>query len=100
MYQVHGDAGEDPTEPPRSAPYPFPAVSHEPRIQKLADDLKRSGFHPFHTPAGIMLDEANMPFSSCVRCKDCDASRAWCMRSRTRKCSACGQRCSIRTWSW
>jgi choline dehydrogenase-like flavoprotein len=72
MYQVHGAAGEDPTEPPRSAPYPFPAVSHEPRIQKLADDLKRAGYKPFHTPAGIMLDETNMPFSTCVRCKDCD----------------------------
>ena len=27
------------TEPPSSGPYPHPAVSHEPRIQKLADDL-------------------------------------------------------------
>jgi choline dehydrogenase-like flavoprotein len=30
VYQVHGARGEDPTEPPASAPYPFPAVSHEP----------------------------------------------------------------------
>ena len=30
LYQVHGARGEDPTEPPSSAPYPFPAVSHEP----------------------------------------------------------------------
>jgi len=72
MYQVHGSTGEDPTEPPRSAPYPFPAVSHEPRIQKLADDLTAAGHHPFHTPCGIMLNEANMPYSTCVRCKDCD----------------------------
>ena len=28
--------GEDPTEPPRSGPFPYPAVSHEPRIQQLA----------------------------------------------------------------
>ena len=39
MYQVHGARGEDPTEPHASAPYPYPAVSHEPRIQQLADDL-------------------------------------------------------------
>jgi choline dehydrogenase-like flavoprotein len=39
LYQVHGARGEDPTEPPASAPYPFPAVSHEPRIQQLSDDL-------------------------------------------------------------
>ena len=72
MYQVHGARGEDPTEPPSSAPYPFPAVSHEPRIQQLHDDLARAGHHPFHAPCGIMLNEGNMPFSTCIRCKDCD----------------------------
>jgi choline dehydrogenase-like flavoprotein len=72
MYQVHGARGEDPTEPPSNSPYPWPAVSHEPRIQKLSDDLVRAGYHPFHSPCGIMLDEANMPYSTCVRCKDCD----------------------------
>ncbi|MFM8763393.1 MAG: GMC oxidoreductase, partial [Spartobacteria bacterium] len=64
--------GEDPTEPPCSEPYPHPAVSHEPRIQQLADDLKRAGYHPFHSPCGIMLNEANRPYSQCVRCEDCD----------------------------
>ncbi len=72
LYQVHGARGEDPTEPPASAPYPFPAVSHEPRIQQLADDLAAAGRQPFHAPCGIMLDEGNMPFSRCVRCPDCD----------------------------
>jgi choline dehydrogenase-like flavoprotein len=28
LYEVHGARGEDPTEPPASGPYPFPAVSH------------------------------------------------------------------------
>jgi choline dehydrogenase-like flavoprotein len=69
---VHGARGEDPTEPPSSAPYPFPAVSHEPRIQQLHDDLARAGYHPFHAPCGIMLNEQNAPFSACIRCKDCD----------------------------
>jgi choline dehydrogenase-like flavoprotein len=72
MYQVHGARGEDPTEPPSSPPYPFPAVSHEPRIQQLHDDLARAGYHPFHAPCGIMLNEQNAPFSACIRCKDCD----------------------------
>jgi choline dehydrogenase-like flavoprotein len=72
QYQVHGARGEDHTEPPASAPYPFPAVTHEPRIQQLHDDLARAGYHPFHSPCGIMLNEANMPFSACVRCEDCD----------------------------
>ena len=72
MYQVHGARGEDPTEPPASAPYPYPAVSHEPRIQQLSDDLAAEGFHPFHAPCGIRVNEANLPYSICVRCADCD----------------------------
>ncbi|MCW2893122.1 MAG: glucose-methanol-choline oxidoreductase [Actinomycetia bacterium] len=72
FYQVHGARGEDPTDPPASAPYPYPAVSHEPRIQQLSDDLEKSGCHPFHAPCGILLNEANAPYSICVRCADCD----------------------------
>ena len=71
-YEVHGARGEDPTEPPASAPYPFPAVSHEPRIQQLADQLEAAGYHPFHAPCGVRLDEGNMPYSHCVRCSTCD----------------------------
>jgi choline dehydrogenase-like flavoprotein len=72
LYEVHGARGEDPTEPHASAPYPFPAVSHEPRIQQLSDDLEAAGYQPFHAPCGIRLNEANMPYSHCVRCVNCD----------------------------
>lgn len=72
LYQVHGNAGEDPTEGLRSGPYPWPAVSHEPRIQQLHDDLANAGYHPFHAPCGIMLDEADRPRSTCIRCTWCD----------------------------
>ncbi len=57
---------------PSSAPYPYPAVSHEPRIQQLSDDLTLAGYHPFHAPCGIRLDEDRRPFSACVRCMSCD----------------------------
>ncbi len=72
LYQVHGARGEDPTEPPAGAPYPFPAVSHEPRIAQLAEDFASAGLHPFHAPCGVMLHEQNMPYSPCVRCSTCD----------------------------
>jgi choline dehydrogenase-like flavoprotein len=72
LYEVHGNHDEDPTEPPASRPYPFPAVSHEPRIQQLSDDLERAGYHPFHAPCGVRLLEGNMPFSPCIRCQTCD----------------------------
>ena len=72
LYHVHGQRGEDPTEPPASAPYPHPPVSHEPRIQHLSDDFARLGLRPFHTPLGVMLDEQNPHKSRCIRCETCD----------------------------
>ncbi len=72
LYNVHGQRGDDPTDPPASAPYPFPPVSHEPRIQELTDRLKRAGYHPSFAPTGIMLDEADPANSRCIRCDSCD----------------------------
>jgi choline dehydrogenase-like flavoprotein len=72
LYQVHGNGGEDPTEGHRSAPYPWPAVSHEPRIQQIFDGLDKGGYHPFHAPCGIMLNEADRAGSHCIRCTWCD----------------------------
>src|SRR5439155_382631 len=72
LYQVHGERGVDPTDPPAGAPYPHPPVSHEPRIQQLADDLARLGPNPFHVPLGIMLDEKDPRRSRCIRCETCD----------------------------
>jgi choline dehydrogenase-like flavoprotein len=72
LYHVHGTRGEDPTEPTASAPYPHPAVSHEPRIQHLADDFARLGVKPFHVPLGIRLDEKDKNRSACIRCATCD----------------------------
>ena len=72
LYQVRGNGGEDPTEGHRSEPYSCPAVSHEPRIQQISDSLAKGGYRPFHAPFGIMLDEANRPASTCIRCTWCD----------------------------
>jgi choline dehydrogenase-like flavoprotein len=72
LYQVHGKHGTDPTEPPYSADYAYPPVSNEPRIQKLYDQLTQAGYHPFPAPCAIMLNESNMPFSTCIRCQTCD----------------------------
>jgi choline dehydrogenase-like flavoprotein len=72
LYEVHGARGEDPTEPPASAPYPFPAVSHAPRIQQLSDDFAAAGLRPFHAPCGVRLAESDRPNSACVRCSTCD----------------------------
>ncbi|MFZ6872141.1 GMC oxidoreductase [Undibacterium sp. Di27W] len=76
LYQVHGTRGLDPTEPPASAPYPYTAVSHEPRVAQLSEALKAQGLHPFPLPLGIMLDqdEQGQPtrHSKCIRCSAFD----------------------------
>ncbi len=72
LYHVHGNRNEDPTDPHASGPYPYPAVSHEPRIQQLSDDFARMGLRPFHVPVGVKLDEKNPRSSACIRCNTCD----------------------------
>jgi len=53
LFEVHGQTGEDPTEPPHSTPYPFAPLPHEPTIERLADSMRRQGLHPFHTPNAL-----------------------------------------------
>jgi choline dehydrogenase-like flavoprotein len=72
LYHVHGNRGEDPTEATASAAYPYPAISHEARIQQLSDDFARLGLRPFHTPLGVMLNEKDRRASACIRCETCD----------------------------
>jgi choline dehydrogenase-like flavoprotein len=76
LYHVHGIAGEDPTDGPRSGEYPFPPIRHEPRIQELNDDLLKLGLHPSHLPLGVMLDQDEkgdaLPGSACIRCNRVD----------------------------
>ena len=72
LYHVHGLRGADPTEPAASALYLYPPISHEPRIQEIADGLARQGHKPFPIPIGVMLDESNARASKCIRCGTCD----------------------------
>ena len=82
-----------PARPTRSR-----AVSHEPRIQQLADDLAAAGLHPFHAPCGVMLDEADMPLQrAACAARPATASRAWCTRSPTPRCWPSGPRSSTPT---
>lgn len=68
LYLVHGNAGEDPTEPQRSSPYPFEAVPHEPYMAELAANLRGLGVRPFSLPIGVDLRAGG----KCVRCFTCD----------------------------
>ncbi len=72
LYHVHGNRGEDPTEPKASGPYRYPALTHEPRIQELHEDWQKCGYKPFHLPVGVMLNEEQKEKSACIRCSTCD----------------------------
>jgi choline dehydrogenase-like flavoprotein len=65
---THGTAGEDPIEPPRSGPFPYPAIGHEPEIAAIAAKLRAKGLRPFSLPIAIDRHEGG----TCVRCATCD----------------------------
>ncbi|MFQ6538018.1 MULTISPECIES: GMC oxidoreductase [Aphanothece] len=50
LYRVHGQAGEDPTAPPRAAAYPYGPRPMEPVLEQLHADLSRQGLRPYHLP--------------------------------------------------
>ncbi len=65
---THGTAGMDPTEPPRSGPYPHPAIGHEPEIEAFNTKLRAMGLKPFPLPVAVDLH----PGGKCIRCRTCD----------------------------
>jgi len=72
LYEVHGQADADPTEPWRAKDYPFPPISHEPRIAEVFEILKARGMKPYPAPMGVRLNEAMQHLSACIRCDTCD----------------------------
>lgn len=72
LFHVHGERGTDSTEPTEKEPYPYPAFTHEPRIQTLFDGLKAQGLHPFPIPLGLHRNEKSPEKSPCIRCDTCD----------------------------
>ena len=68
LFFVHGRAGDDPTEPPRTQPYPFPEAPHEPYVAQLIDKLRAQGLRPYCLPMAVDLREGGR----CIRCKTCD----------------------------
>ncbi len=70
LYGVRGGLGEDPSEPPHAAAYPFPAVPHAPGMARLADRLRGLGLHPSPLPLGLLrVGEAG----GCVLCNTCNS---------------------------
>ncbi|MGF1461062.1 MAG: GMC oxidoreductase [Leptolyngbyaceae cyanobacterium] len=53
LYQVHGDAHQDLTEPEHSADYPYPGIEHAPLMQPLIEGLANQGLHPTPLPLSL-----------------------------------------------
>ena len=65
--------GEDPTEGPLAQAVPVArglARAADPAARPTTS--QRGGYHPFHAPCGILLDEADRAKSTCIRCTWCD----------------------------
>ncbi len=69
MYQVRGEIGGDPTEPPRG-PYPCPAVPHSAGMSEIVRGLRAQGLHPSALPLGVL--RPGQP-GGCILCNTCNS---------------------------
>ena len=70
LLEVHGNAGEDPCEPPRSAQYPFPLPELTDPARRIHAAAQKIGLHPFRLPLAINHRGARAP--RCLNCFTCD----------------------------
>jgi choline dehydrogenase-like flavoprotein len=68
LYRVHGTTGDDPTEPWRSTPFPYPALKHEPYVAELAARMREQGVNPSTQAIGVDRRDGG----ACIRCATCD----------------------------
>ena len=68
---VAGVADEDPTEPPRGAPFPQSPPALAATSVRIARAARRLGLHPSRIPLAINFSEDGG--SQCVACTTCDA---------------------------
>jgi len=71
MLGVSGVAGADPTEPPRSHPYPNPPAPLASISTRMSDAARRLGLHPFSLPLAINY-AASGDRRPCQACGTCD----------------------------
>ncbi len=69
LYQVRGELGSDPTEPPRG-PYPYPAVPHSGGMIDIVGRLRDLGLHPSPLPLGLL--RPGDP-DGCILCNTCNS---------------------------
>ena len=78
LFQVRGNSGEDPTDPPGTGNYVAPALEHEEALERTAGHMASEGWKPLHIPLGVSsAGAANWkpenfdPAAPCMRCDRC-----------------------------
>ncbi len=69
LFRVHGSPAGDPSEPPRSKPYPHPPIPHSSIVASMVQRLERSGTCTSFIPTGIDYGAGR----ACELCATCDA---------------------------
>ena len=70
LLEVHGRAGDDPCEPPRSGDYPYAPAPLSAPARRIAEAARALGLHPFHIP--IAINHAGARDPKCINCFTCD----------------------------
>lgn len=69
LFRVHGATGQqDPSDPPRSSPFPHAPIPHDPIIARMVSALERSGTAVAPIPLGLDYGEGGR----CRLCGTCD----------------------------
>lgn len=69
LYHVHGEAGADPTDPPRG-PFPCAPIPHSPHMSAIVAALERQGLHPSPLPLGLIRPGEE---GGCQLCNTCNS---------------------------
>lgn len=84
MYHVHGQAGLDPTDPPRGG-FPYPPIAHSVGMERMIGRLRSKGLHPSHLPLGLIRPGEH---GGCILCDKCNSFP--CMIGAKSDAETCG----------
>jgi choline dehydrogenase-like flavoprotein len=71
VWEVHGTRGIDPTDQDDDPPFPFPAFTHDPGVERLRLHFENLGWTPSPLPLAIRRDDSDPDNNLCIRCSTC-----------------------------
>jgi choline dehydrogenase-like flavoprotein len=71
VWEVHGTRGIDPTDQNDDPPFPFPALKHDPGVERLRLHFEDIGWTPSPLPLAVRRNDESPDLGLCIRCKTC-----------------------------